>query len=468
MVAMRAAGACVLIAAVASACAPMTATSTAATSTAATATVATATATTSTAATATAATASAGVPVVRAERFGRLGFSDRQVRVALAGKAASASVSATTRWMVDEQGGDRALVRGTGGERWRVEQNEGLLRIAGDGGDATPWREGPLVARPSDTNGLVQFDGHRYRGELWFTATDTGILVVNRLPVEEYLRGVLPLELGTRLVADKAALEAQAIAARSYTYARVPANADRGVEIIPAAGWHVVATVMSQMYGGADVEHTLANEAVDATAGLVLRYGGLIVDAPYSSSCGGRSATPRDAWRDVSEESYLQSVDDTDPTTGRPYCDISPRNHWVEELDETQLQAVVGRALVAAGARSPGGPAIQEMRVAQRTGSGRVGTFTIRTDRGDVNIRANDLRTVFRTPRGAILSSTNFSVDRESRSRGHLTGVTLRGAGNGHGVGMCQWGAIGRSRAGQDARTILRFYYPGTVVGIAD
>jgi stage II sporulation protein D len=70
--------------------------------------------------------------------------------------------------------------------------------------------------------------------------------------------------------------------------------------------------------------------------------------------------------------------------------------------------------------------------------------------------------------RGAILNSTYFSVDRESRGGGRLTAVTLRGAGNGHGVGMCQWGAIGRARAGADAREILRHYYPGTVVGLAD
>ena len=73
-----------------------------------------------------------------------------------------------------------------------------------------------------------------------------------------------------------------------------------------------------------------------------------------------------------------------------------------------------------------------------------------------------------RDARGAILSSTYFSVDREVRSGSRLTGVSLRGHGNGHGVGMCQWGAIGRARSGQDVRTILRHYYPGTAVGFAD
>ena len=111
---------------------------------------------------------------------------------------------------------------------------------------------------------------------------------------------------------------------------------------------------------------------------------------------------------------------------------------------------------------------VRNVTVSERTGSGRVGALVFRTDRGDVTIRARDVRAVLGDARGAILSSTYFSVDREAHSGGRVTGLTLRGNGNGHGVGMCQWGAIGRARAGQDARTILQHYYPGTAVGFAD
>ena len=400
----------------------------------------------------------------QAEMHGRLDGVDRMARIALAGGVTVAPVSATTRWRVDEQGGHQSLVRGGGSESWRIERKGGLLRLAGDGNDATPWRQGPFVARTASLDGLLMYNGHRYRGELWFSATDTGILVVNRLPVEDYLRGVVPTELGTRQETDRAAMEAQAIAARSYAYMRVP-SAEAAAS---TASWDMVATVANQVYLGADSEHPLVNQAINATAGLVLRYGGLLVDAPYSSSCGGRTASPKDAWRDARDEPYLQPVDDVNPATGQPYCDISPRNHWVAELDEAQLNDAVRRALVAQGARNPAPAAITDVQVSARSSSGRVGELVLRTERGDVHIRANDLRAVFRDARGAILSSTYFSVDREARARGHLSGVSLRGAGNGHGVGMCQWGAIGRSRAGQDARTILAHYYPGTVVGFAD
>ena len=398
------------------------------------------------------------------EAHGRLDGRDRMVRIALAGKALQAPVSASGRWRIDEQGGRTKLVTGQGAEHWRIEQQGGLLRVSGDNGDATPWREGPFVARASENGSTLRYDNRRYRGELWFTPTDSGILVVNRLPVEDYLRGVVPIELGTRQPADRAALEAQAIAARSYAYIRVPADA----AIEPRSGWHMVATVKNQVYAGLDVEASIVNDAIDNTAGLVIRYNGLLVDAPYYSSCGGRTAAPKESWRDVREEPYLQSVDDTDPRTGRPYCDLSPRNHWTADFDERQLSETVRRALVATGAGDARPGTISEMRVEGRTASGRATALVLRTDRGEVTVRNNEIRNVLRDARGAILSSTYFSVDRESRAGGHLSGVSLRGHGNGHGVGMCQWGAIGRSRAGIDARTILRHYYPGTVVGFAD
>ncbi len=407
-------------------------------------------------------------PVVKGpitgEAHGRSAGRDRMARIALAGKARQAPVSATGRWRIDEQGGRTRLVTGQGAERWRVEQQGGLLRVAGDSGDVTPWREGPFVARAVEGGAVLRYDNRRYRGELWFTPTDSGILVVNRLLVEDYLRGVVPIELGTRQPGDRAALEAQAIAARSYAYIRVPSDA----AVEPRSGWHMVATVQNQVYAGLDVEAPIVNEAIDRTAGLVIRYNGLLVDAPYFSSCGGRTAAPKESWRDVREEPYLPSVDDTDPRTGRPYCDIAPRNHWTEEFDEAQLSESVRRALVAAGARDPRPGVMTAMRVEGRTTSGRATALVLRTDRGDVTVRNNEIRNVLRNSRGAILPSTYFSIERESRVRGHLSGVTLRGHGNGHGVGMCQWGAIGRSRAGLDARTILRHYYPGTVVGFAD
>jgi stage II sporulation protein D len=88
----------------------------------------------------------------------------------------------------------------------------------------------------------------------------------------------------------------------------------------------------------------------------------------------------------------------------------------------------------------------------------------VQTDSGAFTLRGNDIRFVLRDPKGAILNSTFFSFTRDT-SGGEVSALSVSGRGYGHGIGMCQWGAIGRARAGQNYRTILETYYPGTTVG---
>jgi stage II sporulation protein D len=120
------------------------------------------------------------------------------------------------------------------------------------------------------------------------------------------------------------------------------------------------------------------------------------------------------------------------------------------------------RAYATVPAGGPGTARVIGVRT--RTASGRVGVIDVETDRGMFPLRGNDMRYVLRRPGGEILNSTYFSVEPEYRD-GLVSRVTFRGQGNGHGVGMCQWGAIGRARTGQSFRTILGTYYPGTTVG---
>ena len=98
---------------------------------------------------------------------------------------------------------------------------------------------------------------------------------------------------------------------------------------------------------------------------------------------------------------------------------------------------------------------VRSLRVVSRGPSGRVTVLEVETTLGRASLRGNDIRFLLRTD-GAILPRTNFALEMSG-------GVAVvRGMGNGHGVGMSQWGAIGRARAGQDARSILAAYYPGT------
>ena len=314
---------------------------------------------------------------------------------------------------------------------------------------------GPLVVRPEGSSPFVAWNGKRYRGELVISATDSGLLVVNRLPMDDYLRGVVPLEIGNRTAAEFAAVQAQAVAARTYAYKH----------LTDARAFDMYATVQDQVYGGVDAEKPQADSAITTTADVVVTYAGQPITTPYSSTCGGSTAAVSEVWYRQPDEPYLRPVSDRIPGTDHYYCDPSPRFSWTQSFDGPGLRAVMEKYLAAyTNAPKAGAGRITDIREQGRTPSGRVAALSIQTDSGNYTLRANDIRFVLRDPKGAILNSTNFTFTQE-RSGGEVSSLRVSGRGYGHGIGMCQWGAIGRARAGQNYRTILETYYRGTTVG---
>lgn len=383
--------------------------------------------------------------------------SDRTVRVGLSTSASGTpGLSASGDWQLYAAGVDRLVARVQAGETWRIERNGAQMRGLGPDGIASAWHSGGLVAR-SASSALIAVNGKHYRGELIFIPGDSGITIVNRVRMDDYLRGVVPLEIGTKDPRDSSAVQAQAVTARSYAYVHAGGSSSRPYD--------VSASVSDQIYGGADVETSVSNAAVSATRGLVLQYDGRVVNAPYHSTCGGSTASADEIWR-TDGERYLQRVSDQIPGTDRYYCDIAPRFRWTRTLDGETLRAALVRYLATYTATPGGYPGTpRDVQIDTRTASGRVGTLKIATDRGNYVLRGNDIRYVLRAPGGEILNSTSFNVQATTGRDGAIAQLVLRGTGYGHGVGMCQWGAIGRARAGQDFRTILRTYYPGTSVG---
>jgi stage II sporulation protein D len=270
---------------------------------------------------------------------------------------------------------------------------------------------------------------------------------------------VLPLEIGARLTSDHAAVEAQAVAARSFTYTRMLAGGQRDFD--------VRATDSDQVYGGIAAETFWGDLAVAATAGWVLSYRGQVVTGPYHSACGGSTALPSETWRG-GQDGYLRAVSDTSPATGRPWCDISPRAQWERRIAAADLSRSLeryGASYTTVPAGAPG--SIRDVRVGTRTSSGRAATVVFATAAGDVTLRTNDIRYVLRPVGGEILPSTAISLKVERSVDGALQAVVVQGRGNGHGVGLCQWGAIARARAGADFRAILKAYYPGAEISRA-
>lgn len=392
----------------------------------------------------------------RVQQGDRGNENDLAVRVALATSQQSVQLASSGAWALYDRTGEHLLSTLAGGDQVSVEACGGMICAQGANGDRIPAISGPLVARAADESAILSYNGKRYRGELLVATQGGGIVVINRLSIESYLRGVVPLEIGSdRTMGEEAAVEAQAIAARSYAYKRLDES----------RVYDVTATVMDQVYGGMDAERTISDTAIQATRDMVLMYDGKVVDAPYHSTSGGVTAAASEVWN-TTDEPYLASVSDRIPGSDHYYDELSPRFHWTRTFDEPALEAALNKYLPKyTNVPSGGIGRIRDIHETGRTPSGRIAGVTIVADRGSFTVLRNNVRFVLRTSAGDLLPSTLFTIQAMTDGDGYVQRVTIQGSGSGHGVGMDQWGAIGRARAGQDCLTILRTYYPGTTVG---
>ncbi len=368
----------------------------------------------------------------------------RRIRVALGVARGETSLSSTGPWRLTEAGGSM-LARVATDVTWRIEQRGDRVRGI-QGSLITASRSGAAIATP-DNGAMLRWGGRRYRGALIFIPTDTGLLVVNQVPLEQYLRSVVAGEIGKRTEAEHAAAEAQAVAARSYAWVKMGGG--------PSRPFDVVATVLDQVYGGVEAESPVADAAVSTTAGLVLTYGGRVVNAPYHSACGGTTAEPPDVWKSGTEP-FLKRVSDRVPGTQRSWCDIAPRYRWTTTFTGDEVDRLVSKYLANGATVRVRGAMVNGL-----TPGGRAAGIAFETSRGRLDARGNELRFVLRKG-GELLNSTWVELEAHVGGDGTVDGLTVRGRGYGHGIGMCQWGAIGRSRAGHDVREILAAYYPGT------
>lgn len=310
---------------------------------------------------------------------------------------------------------------------------------------------GALEITAAEAGAPLFLDGRPYRGSAEVVAAGGETLDVrNVVRMEAYLLGVVPIEIGPRTEEEFAAVEAQAIAARTYAFANLGARRELGFDLY--------ATVEDQAYGGMLAERPDAREAVRRTAGRILVYEGRPIRAYYHSTCGGRTAGV-DEVLDRPAAPYLRSVSDRGPD-GTDYCAISPRYRWTARLGPDELNGRVRKAI----ARYYGVDAaeigrIDSLRVLSRTPSGRVAEVAFQGPDGEYVLSRLDIRVALADSAGRILYSTDFEF-----RPGPGGGVEIEGRGYGHGAGMCQWGAIGRARAGQSAEEILRHYYAGAAI----
>lgn len=334
------------------------------------------------------------------------------------------------------------------GEILTAELRGDLVRVS-SGGQAASRRQLELV--PLDSTGTVLVNEKAYRGRIRIAPGLDGLRVINVIDLESYLVSVVGAEMGRRLPEELAALEAQAVAARTYTL--------RNLERNSAQGYDLAADVSSQVYGGVATEMPLAQLAVDRTRGQILTLDGIPIDAFYSSTCGGHTESSGAVFSG-GDRSYLPAQPDVDPS-GRAWCAISPAYQWHETWNGAEVAATLRRTLAAERLPVARASDLREARVLDRTASGRIARLELIGSGGRTTVSGAAIRRVLSPPGGGLLRSNDFTL-RISRQGNRVERVEANGRGNGHGVGMCQWGAIGRARAGQDYAAILMSYYPGT------
>ncbi len=301
----------------------------------------------------------------------------------------------------------------------------------------------------SPRENLIRFKGHSYRGTIKVFADNNLISVVNSLSLEDYLKGVLPLEMPTGNNNENyEALKAFAICARTYSLNKLSEN---------KTTFDVYIDTRDQVYGGVESEKEITNRAVDETRDLILTYNGQPAITYYSAACGGHTENVKDVFPTNGKDlPYLSGVKDGD----EPYCSIAPKFNWVEEYTE---QTFLSR-LKAAGQVDNVNYEIDDIQIASRFESGRVNELdiTLKSADGDdkiVSLYGNNIRSVIRNANNSgILRSNLFDISMDDGI------VTITGKGNGHGVGLCQWGSIYLSRIGWNYKDILSHYFPGTQI----
>jgi SpoIID/LytB domain protein len=309
------------------------------------------------------------------------------------------------------------------------------------------------------------FEDRSFRGALQLTVDRHGTLaVVNVVKLEELLKGLVPAEIFSR--AHPEALKAQAVTARGEVLAKV------GIKHL-ADPYLLCSEQHCAVYRGRTGEAASTSAAVEATRGEALfSREGRLVDSVYSAVCGGHTEDNDVVWggppnpslrgrpdllRPVEEDtatpaSLAEYLREDLPTACRLSSFAQPSKYrWEKHFSVEQVNGLTAHLGV--------GP-VQAMSLGERGVSGRARVLTVAGERGVTQVRGElNIRRLF-----GMLNSAMALLEEERNAEGRLTGWRFRGGGWGHGVGMCQTGAIGRAEAGQRYRDILRHYFNGAEV----
>ena len=334
------------------------------------------------------------------------------------------------------------IITPAGGKATVQTGSSKTITLAANTAAAIRWQDGAflvgreklcgevLVIRPAAKAGELSLDGRRYRGALELRHKGGGLTAVNIVPIDGYLRSVVPEEMPVDWPAE--AIKAQSVAARSFALASRGRHASEGYDLCT--------TTHCQLYTGTAAEKSASNAAIKATRGEVLTYGGKPIEALFHTDSGGMTENSEDVWG--SHVPYLRAAKDT-PAKTMP---------WTKTISRADLE----RKLAAKGhdigkVRSIALSPLAIGRAAKdRTASGRVKTMTVKGTKGTATLSGTTWRSLLG------LKSTLFDAKLAKDM------VTFTGYGSGHGLGISQWGAERMATRGASYADILHHYYTGT------
>jgi stage II sporulation protein D len=313
--------------------------------------------------------------------------------------------------------------------------------------------------------------------------------VVNVLPLDDYLKGVVPNELPPSFGYE--ALRAQAVAARNYAIRPREKSYQQ---------FDICDSVMCQVYFGYSTEHPLSNKAVEETAGLVALYKGDVITTLYSSATGGFSESYEFAFTDPGSTKfpstprpYLKGrhdihghIDYSSEEAARKFYTSSPPTHdvessnyrWNRDWTRTELETALNMNLAKLSQDRHTKPFVQpefkttskigtlkDIKVLRRGVSGKAMELEIKGTNGTWKVQKElNIRRLM-TKAGKALPSANIVIDKLTDSSGNITGIKVHGGGFGHGVGMSQYGAKNMAGKGFRFEQILQHYYTGVALG---
>lgn len=306
-----------------------------------------------------------------------------------------------------------------------------------------------IVFKPLSSSSRFIWNGIPYSGELWFHIQGLKIVVVNNLPMESYLFGVVPFEIPTTQDEYQEAVFAQTIAARSYALYRLD---NPSGEVFDVWG-----DTRDQVYQGTLRTTPLLEKAITNTRGIVLSNSNQAAIAYFHSTCGGVLEVANDSVPASSNGSGTFAYDLTD---NEDNCKVSPYYRWVEVRSletilwnlrkEFDFDSLTVLEWLANGCRI-------DIEITKRKSSGRIDEMNFKIEDKTFIARGFAIRRVLADQTGKLMPSNFFFTN---ESPGNWEKLYIIGAGAGHGKGMCQWGAIGLALKGYSHRNILGFYYP--------